>query len=66
MFKLLELICSELHKHLMLELGAFYFYWTISAYFKYLISFYPGFAKYFQHESDDEKTHAQKIIKFLI
>lgn len=66
MSKLPDDLVLAFYKHLGLELDAFYFYWAVSTHFKVLTSSYPGFAKYFQAESDEERGHAQQIIDFLI
>jgi ferritin heavy chain len=66
MSKLPNNLVEALHDHLTLELEAFYFYWAASTKFKSIYTSYPGFAKYFQAESDEEKSHAQQIIDFLI
>ena len=63
-------LSNELHSafidHLAHELNAFYFYWAVSTKLMSLTCSYPGFAKYFQAESEEERGHAQLIINFLI
>lgn len=66
MSKLSDSLVVALHNHLDLELEAFYFYWAASTQFKNIYSSYPGFAQYFQAESNEERSHAQLIIDFLI
>lgn len=66
MSKLSDYLVVELHRHLALELDAFYFYWSASTQFKNIYTSYPGFSKYFQTESDEECGHAQRVIDFLI
>jgi ferritin len=66
MSKLPEVLYSAFLDHLKHELHAFYFYWAVSTKLKELTSSYPGFAKYFQSESDEEKGHSQQMIDFLI
>ncbi len=58
------IIRNELNKHLALEFEAAYKYMAMSHWFD--LNDLPGFATWMQTQSDDEFTHARKIINHLL
>lgn len=55
---------AAINKQINLELHASYVYLSMAAYFDRDDVALPGFHKYFKHASDEEREHAQKLMKY--
>merc|ERR1711893_585146 len=55
---------AGVNKQINLELYASYVYQSMSFYFDRDDVALPGFHKYFKHASDEEREHAEKLMKF--
>ena len=55
---------AAINKQINLELHASYVYLSMAAYFDRDDVALPGFHKYFRKASDEEREHAQKLIKY--
>ena len=55
---------AGLNKQINLELHASYIYQSISFYFDRADVSFPGFSKFFKHNSDEEREHAEKFMKY--
>ena len=55
---------AGLNKQINLELYASYVYQSMSLYFNRDDIAFPGFAKFFKHNSDEEREHAEKFMKY--
>jgi len=55
---------AVVNKQINLELTASYVYLSMAYYFDRDDVALPGFSKYFKEQSDEEREHAQKLMKF--
>lgn len=56
---------SALNAQINMELRASYVYQSMSFYFDRDDVALPGFSKYYKHNSDEEREHAEKFMKYL-
>lgn len=56
---------ATINKQINLELNASYTYQSMSFYFDRDDIGLPGFSKFFQERSDEEREHAEKLMKYL-
>merc|ERR1712241_800226 len=55
---------ARINKQINMELYASYVYLSMSFYFSRDDVAFPGFAKYFKKNSDEEREHAQKFMEY--
>lgn len=55
---------AGINKQINLELYASYVYQSMAYYFERDDIAFPGFYKYFKHNSDEEREHAEKLMKY--
>ncbi|RWS04658.1 ferritin-like protein [Dinothrombium tinctorium] len=55
---------AAVNKQINMELYASYVYLSMAYHFDRDDVALPGFSKFFKHESDEEREHAQKLMKF--
>eukprot|EP01100_Stratorugosa_tubuloviscum_P014422 TRINITY_DN76_c0_g3_i1.p1 TRINITY_DN76_c0_g3~~TRINITY_DN76_c0_g3_i1.p1 ORF type:complete len:170 (-),score=77.80 TRINITY_DN76_c0_g3_i1:390-899(-) len=60
-----EVTEAAVNRHINVELTASYIYMSIAAYFDRDGVSLPGFKKFFKHQSDEEREHAQKLIDYV-
>ena len=56
---------AALNRQINLELSASYVYQSLSLYFDRDDVAFPGFSKYFKKNSDEEREHAEKFMKYV-
>lgn len=56
---------AALNKQINMELYASYVYQSMWIYFDRDDVALPGFAKFFKHNSDEEREHAEKLMKYM-
>lgn len=56
---------AGINKQINMELYASYVYHSMATYFDRDDIALPGFSKFFKHNSDEEREHADKLMKFL-
>jgi len=56
---------DAINKQINMELTASYIYQSMSVYFDRDDIALPGFSKFFKHSSDEEREHAEKLMKYL-
>jgi ferritin heavy chain len=56
---------AALNKQINLELTASYVYQSMAFYFERDDVALPGFSKFFRHNSDEEREHAEKLMTYL-
>ncbi|XP_050390094.1 soma ferritin isoform X3 [Patella vulgata] len=55
---------AGINRHVNMELYASYTYQSMAFYFDRDDVALPGFSKYFKHSSEEEKEHAEKLMKY--
>lgn len=56
---------ATINKQINMELYASYVYQSMAFYFDRDDIALPGFSKFFKHNSDEEREHAEKLMKYL-